>query len=565
VIHRQGRQSARKTTGPLFLSFFGGEASAINLAVFRIAVFGWLLRVIYYVNFPGLVSVPVDLWVPPPGYDSLLWRIPIDLPHVIAARQVALVFCLMALVGLFTRMSALITCLCALYLLGLGELFGKIYHQYQHLVWFSMLLCAAPSGDALSIDALWAGWRRADRGDTTPPGPSLAYALPLRFVWLLIGVIYFFPGLAKLRAGPEWVLSDNLKYLMYSYWSRKHFVPWFRLDYYPFLYRSAALATIGFEVSFIACVFSRRLRPWAAAGGVIFHSLAATYLGLVFWSLVVCYTAFVDWAAFFARLGRVLFRRSADVFFDGRRAMHRRIVASLRLFDVFGRVRYIDTSHPDDIGREANAISEMHSPGEVIVGEQKLRGTRAYFSLLVRIPLVAPLCPLLYLAARRGHWGTRRADRDSLFGAAVQQGAATPPRRALSGVVVVGSALLIANIYCGVREIHSWPFTIYPQFGEVVHRTTRRSLEVVVRSARGELQPAEIYIPEGVEKRVVAADDGTRCTECLTGLRTLIQNRCGLKPGESAQVFEVERSVLPEERNSAPQRQELLLEVQAAR
>jgi len=441
-------------------TFFCAATAPINLAVFRLAVFGWLWNVIYHTNFAGLVSFPADLRVAPPGYEYLLPRIPFDVSQAITVRHVALAFGAMALVGLFTRLSALITCVCALYLLGLEEVFGKIFHQYQHLVWFAALLAAAPSGDAVSIDALLRRWRRAVRGAPISPAPSVAYALPLRFVWLLIGVIYFFPGLAKLHAGPEWFLSDNLKYLMYSYWSRKNFVPWFRIDHYPLLYRSAALATVLFEVSFIACVFNRRLRLLAAAGGVIFHWMTATYLGLVFWSLVICYTAFIDWAALFKHL--------------------RRLVES-----------------------------------------------------------------------------------DASIGAGEPRTLSMLPRRSSRPVVIVGSVLLIANVYCGVRAIDSWPFSVYPRFAEVVRSTTRRSLEVVARSATGASRPAQIDIPEGVVNRILETDDASERARCLGGVRTLIRHWSKLAPGESAQMFAVERSVLPEERDRDPLRRELLLEVQA--
>ncbi len=40
-----------------------------------------------------------------------------------------------------------------------------------------------------------------------------------RIVWLLDGIAYFFPDVAKLLAGPEWAFSDNSKILLYRFWS----------------------------------------------------------------------------------------------------------------------------------------------------------------------------------------------------------------------------------------------------------------------------------------------------------------------------------------------------------
>ncbi len=71
------------SSGARFRSVSLEPTSPVNLAVFRLAVFGWLLRVIYTLNFVGVVSVPAELRVASPGYGALLPRIPIDLPHVL--------------------------------------------------------------------------------------------------------------------------------------------------------------------------------------------------------------------------------------------------------------------------------------------------------------------------------------------------------------------------------------------------------------------------------------------------------------------------------------------------
>src|SRR5262245_23684100 len=184
-------------------AFFCSATDPINLAVLRLVVFAWLLGIFCVVDFAYYAQIPAPLRVAPAGYAGFFHLIPWDERWLSATRVVALAACASALLGFATRCSALVTCLCTVYLLGLPEFFGKIDHVHHHLVWVSALLAASRSGDALSIDAVRGALRRADRGAATaPPAPSVAYALPLRFVWLLIGVAYFFPGLAKLRAGP---------------------------------------------------------------------------------------------------------------------------------------------------------------------------------------------------------------------------------------------------------------------------------------------------------------------------------------------------------------------------
>ena len=274
-------------------SYFRAESDAIDLAVFRIVVFGWLLLRVSDLPIHGFEHIPIELRVPPPGYGPLLHAIPFGgLPYR-AALWVGLVSCAMAFVGLCSRSGALVGCITSAYLLGLPEFFGKINHVHQHLIWFSLLLAFSPCGDALSVDSQVRAWR----GQPAPASPSRAYGFPIRVAWLLMGVAYFFPGVAKLSAGSEWYLSDSLRNIMYGFWSGRGFLPWFRIDQYPLLMRATAVGTIAFEISFIFLIFSRRLRPFVAVAGVLFHILIWVYMRINFLPLLCCYVTFVDWGA----------------------------------------------------------------------------------------------------------------------------------------------------------------------------------------------------------------------------------------------------------------------------
>jgi hypothetical protein len=208
------------------------------------------------------------------------------------------------MVGFFTRTSAALACACCVYLLGLPQLFGKISHNHHQLIWFAAILAVSRCGDAISLDRVIAKWRGRTVGRGWLQRPARGYALPLRFVWLLIGIIYFFPGLAKLMAGPDWFLSDNLKYVMYDHWMYKQFMPAFRIDRFPYLCRAAAFGTILFEISFVFLILFRRSRPLAVAGGLLFHFSTRIFLRISFTELVWCYVAFVDWYAIGDRLRR---------------------------------------------------------------------------------------------------------------------------------------------------------------------------------------------------------------------------------------------------------------------
>src|SRR3989442_9968884 len=94
-------------------------------------------------------------------------------------------------------------------------------------------------------------------GFTEPPVSSIAYALPLRFVWLLMGVIYFSAGFWKIwTGGYQWAWSDNPRNIMYNKWMElSGWVPVFRVDHYPMLYKVSGVCTLVFELSFILLIF----------------------------------------------------------------------------------------------------------------------------------------------------------------------------------------------------------------------------------------------------------------------------------------------------------------------
>jgi hypothetical protein len=279
-------------------AWFAAETHPANLAVARITVFAILLHRLETGPFGRYVRLPEEMRVVPRGLADVLRAVPVDEPSVALARALTVGFALLALVGLFTRPAAALATLFGVYVLGVPYLFGKIDHTLHHVVWFAALLAASPSGDALSLDA----WLARRRGRPAP-GPSRAYALPLRLMWLLIGVAYFFPGLHKLRAGPAWIFSDNLRFLLYRQWFMSGELPFLRPDLVPLLCWLAALGVIVFELSFLFLVLSPRTRPWAVAAGLGFHAATAYFLDIWFLELSACYVVFVDWYALARGIG----------------------------------------------------------------------------------------------------------------------------------------------------------------------------------------------------------------------------------------------------------------------
>ena len=284
--------------------YFQEEGSSYDLALFRIVLFATLFLTADPALIERYASLPQELAAAPVGFGPMLRMLP---PDPVLARELTLtlrVVCVFAAIGLFTRSAAAIAGLLAFYVIGITQIYGQVDH-YHFLVWFPILLSLSPCGDALSLDAAW----RRRRGQAAP-APSVAYARPIRWVWLLMGVIYFFPGIWKLWiSGPDWLFGDALISHMRRKWVELHWVPALRPDHYRGLMRAAGIGAIAFEISFLPLVLFRRARPIVAVAGLAFHNLSTLLMGISFIRLQAMYASFLRVERL---LPRWLARRTSD-------------------------------------------------------------------------------------------------------------------------------------------------------------------------------------------------------------------------------------------------------------
>ena len=386
-------------------AFFGARTSPLNLAVFRIVLFSQVL-----VFGPRLAielsHMPESALVPPPGWSRVLEILPPTPMLVEGLFRLFQLFCLASLLGLFTRAATVGATVLGLYVMGVPQFFGKIDH-YHALWWFMLLLAASPSGRALSLDAVLRA-RSPGEADTAP---GREYALPLRFVWLLIGLIYFFPGFWKfVISGTEWALSDNLKYKMYAKWFELGgWEPLFRLDRYPLLYKGGGLLTMVFEMGFVFALFCRPLRILFILGGVIFYLNNVLFLNIHFTHLMFTYVAFFDWRRLFRRLGARLFRKKAVLLYTPASSAQRR-AAIIRGLDFLGALQY-----------EADSRSWPRPRIRLNLDGSEIQGIRFWTVLTSRVPLVFPALPFL-MTARRSPADPRREHPSSRVPAATGPG-----------------------------------------------------------------------------------------------------------------------------------------------
>ena len=546
--------------------FFGAATGPINLAIFRIVVFWLLLQTVQLKPPLWFCHMPPILRIAPYG---LAW-LDNDFffnEHVVQVAVASFhLFGFAACVGFLTRPCAIFATILALYLLALPHFDGKVDHGYHHLVWFAALLSVSRCGDALSVDALIRAVKNT-RGDMDErPADSRAYALPLRFVWLLFGVVYFFPGFWKLwTCGLYWAVSNNLKYRLYEKWvDAVNWAPAFRIDQYPTFLKAIGLGTIVFELGFILLVVFGIGRIIAMVSGLSFHWSTAAFMRIRFTKLQWCYVAFVNWERVFRAIGTATFRSPITVQFGSGGQGIERLVRCAQSLDLLGRITYVglDKKNPRQgkSKKQHEVVRTLADPGlaapviQVSGLREVVTGRRAMYTMLSRVPLLWFLLPVIGFMpkswfevqdAESARVRTRRSSR--------------PVRRAPSVVptCVLGCILVGGNLAFGfAKKLEAWPMSCFPTFDSIVHRPVRSRLETVVLDSSGERIPIgrRVFGPLGsygwirLQRRILQIRDPRRQERYLKALTSII--RRGLPQDTDVSLvrfYRVVQSTIPEE------------------
>jgi predicted DCC family thiol-disulfide oxidoreductase YuxK len=456
--------------------FFDGKDPAVNLAVFRIIFFGWLLRTTGSKSLLWFSGFPKELQWAPMGMGWLLPHLSINPQLAAGALVIFKISCFLAMIGLLTGPSTFLAALTGFYVYGIPQFYGNVSHNH-HLFWFMAIFAASRAGDALSVDAVLTGFKKADRNeDTSLPPASRSYALPLRFMWILMGLCYFFPGFWKLwNSGTAWIFGDNLKYHMYYDWAGfDNWMPVCRIDQWPWLCRLSGAAVIFFETSYLFFIFSPTTRYIAFFSGLFFHNMTNLLMHINFYVLQICYASFLDWEAIFHWCGQKMFKEKMVVLYDGSCSFCRRAIVFLQTFDVLGRIEYLDLhgegSKPirDRHGfAHGDLMTDMHG----VIGPNVFKGFGAYQRIAGRLPLLWPLYPFLFLGFVQtiGNRVYRNvADHRACKLMPKNAKPAVRPEPSNAALIIVGTILIAGNVVFGFMGKGSgWPFACYPTFSEI--------------------------------------------------------------------------------------------------
>jgi predicted DCC family thiol-disulfide oxidoreductase YuxK len=334
------------------------------------------------------------------------------------------------------------------------------------------------------------------------------------------------------------------------------------------------------EMSFIAIIFFPRVRQLLALGGIMFHSMIYMFMNISFFTLVAMYVVFFNWAALFHKLGRWLFKDDMFVLYDGNCGICRRTVATLRAFDLFGRITCVNALDPQTIDRhhlhrfEQRALIDMHA----VRGATHWIGFAAYRAIAWRVPLLWLVLPWLYLQpiAKIGQRVYRRV-ADSrvcrLPRAAIQPVTARSQRLPLSiyATIAVGGFLVAGNMFFGAMQVEAgWPLACYPRFNGL-RGPTIDSLQVVALTPTGQRIPLsnEIiqsdFAPEqfvAVVKRLLRTDDQAVLEQRFRALWSVwADEEPALRQASKVQFYKVNIALNPDQPQAAPLHSDLLMDL----
>lgn len=211
---------------------------------------------------------------------------------VIRVTQVAWVF---AAIGLFSRLSAIMTAAGAVFLHGM--FFGSISfnHNWFVAIYALILLCFTRTTDPWSVDYHLKKWWTG-----APPRPDGRLAdtgLARKALLVLVVGFYFSAGMSKLStAGLQWVDGHTIAFFATEREGGMNSLAGILADN---LWLSSLLAvgTLTLELGAPAALFSRKARYALLLGWACMHIGIRYAMGPRYWENILCFALLVDWGA----------------------------------------------------------------------------------------------------------------------------------------------------------------------------------------------------------------------------------------------------------------------------
>ncbi|QDU57877.1 DCC1-like thiol-disulfide oxidoreductase family protein [Aeoliella mucimassa] len=471
-----------------FWRFLFAAEAPLNLGVLRAVVFGMLLVLLCTEPILEFAAWPRENFVWPSVAGPILSRLPISVDIVGTLLPIAIVATVLAMLGCFTRTTALISVLLSFYLLGIPQCSGKVNHTMHHVVLIGLLVALSRAGDGFSIDSLYYAFRRADQGQVARIHRAVRYGLPIRFAMMVLAFSYFFPGFWKIASnGTTWIFSDNLNNQMLQKWFEiETFQPVLPLYKIPGFAALGALTAVVMELGWPLALLWKPTRTLWACMGLLFHNMTKLLMNISFYTMQAMYVMFVDWQWLLAYLGRKLFAGPMHVMYDGNCRMCRRTMSILLALDWLKLLRPVsafDREQIDQLGlghlEDDALMRDMHAAEFGATREYHItRGFDAYQRIAWRMPVLWLTLPIVYLppVAALGKSIYRRVADTRACSVPIRQTAEQPQllRWWPVPLIMVAVAILSAQVVLGIgRKRMAWPVACYPLFDTISSSTIR--------------------------------------------------------------------------------------------
>jgi predicted DCC family thiol-disulfide oxidoreductase YuxK len=321
----------------------------------------------------------------------------------------------------------------------------------------------------------------------------------------------------------------------------------------------------------------------AILGGIIFHKMTDIFMRIFFLDLIKFYVIFFDWAAIFTRIGSWLYQKDMYLIYDGNCKLCCRTIASIKVFDIFGRVVYVNALDKEAIISHGVAwldLAALMVDMHVVIDRRAWLGFSAYRALATRIPILWPAWPFLSIwpiptMAKRIYRYVADSRLCRIAGVSSRPQAAheEAPQRRVSAVIVLGSLLMVANTLYGItKQGAGWPFACFPTFDALRQEPVATSLEISVQNTAGASIPLEAeelrseFPPVrfgGLTGRILQTKDPEQLRRRLTALwQFSARHNVSLQHAATIRFYKVTLVTVPERRHENPLQRELIYELQ---
>jgi uncharacterized membrane protein YphA (DoxX/SURF4 family) len=240
----------------------------------------WSLDLEAFFGLHAWISPAAAKIAVPDGYNwSHLWLINSS-QLLWAAHLMGLAVFAMFTLGLFTRVTSILSCLIAI--AYVHRVPGALFGLDQINCMLAMYLAIGPSGDAFSLDR-WLKSRRA--AEKLPPAaPSTSANLAMRLIQIHMCVIYFFAGISKLQ-GNTWWEGTALWYAFANLEYQSLDMTW--MAGWPISIAIMTQTTVYWELSFCVLIWPRLLRPIVLLVAIPLHLGIGICMGMMTFGLVM--------------------------------------------------------------------------------------------------------------------------------------------------------------------------------------------------------------------------------------------------------------------------------------